>query len=126
MKNIIETIKGYIRKMSIYVVTAYANRIYKKAVLAAEQRHEKEKEMIYVANGAINASVLRTYNRKEFRKMKRILKIGDNKSYNLTNLKSSAWYHTANRDEKEALTPKAKELRRKAFVKTILKNAKLV
>jgi hypothetical protein len=126
MRNIIETIKGYIRKMSIYVVTAYANRIYKKAVLAAEQRHEKEKEMIYVANGAINASVLRTYNRKEFRKMKRILKIGDNKSYNLTNLKSSAWYHTANRDEKEALTPKAKELRRKAFVKTILKNAKLV
>ena len=126
MKNIIETIKGYIRKMAIYVVTAYANRIYRKAVEAAEERHAKEKEMIYVANGAVNASVLRTYNRKEFRKMKRILRIGDNKSYNLTNLKASAWYHTANRDEKEGLSEKAKELRRKSFIKVILANAKLV
>lgn len=126
MRNIIETIKGYIRKMAIYVVTAYANRIYNKAVKVAEERHAKEKEMIYVANGTINASVLRTYNRKEFRKMKRLLKIGDNKSYNLTNLKASAWYHTANRDEKEGLTAKTKELRRKAFVKNILRNAKLV
>ena len=126
MRNIIETIKGYIRKMAIYVVTAYANRIYSKAVKAAEERHAKEKEMIYVANGAINASVLRTYNRKEFRRVKRLLKIGDNKSYNLTNLKASAWYHTANRDEKEGLSPKTKELRRKAFVKNILRNAKLV
>lgn len=126
MRNIIETIKGYIRKMAIYVVTAYANRIYNKAVKVAEERHAKEKEMIYVANGTINASVLRTYNRKEFRKVKRLLKIGDNKSYNLTNLKASAWYHTANRDEKEGLTPKTKELRRKAFVKNILRNAKLV
>ena len=126
MRKFIDLIKGYIRKMSIYVVTAYANHIYRKAVEAAEKRHSEDKEMIYVANGAVNASVLRTYNRKEFRKMKRILKIGDNKSYNLTGLKASAWYHTANRDEKEGLSLKAKELRRKAFVKNILRNAKLV
>lgn len=126
MRKIIDLIKGYIRKMSIYVVTAYANHIYRKAVKAAEERHAKDKEMIYVANGTVNASVLRTYNRKEFRRMKRLLKIGDNKSYNLTSLKASAWYHTANRDEKEALSPKAKELRRRAFVKHILRNAKLV
>ena len=39
-------IKALIRRMAIYVVTVYANRIYRKAVEAAEKRHEVEKEMI--------------------------------------------------------------------------------
>ena len=126
MKKIIETIRGFIRRMAIYVVTAYANRLYRKAVEAADKRHEVEKETIYVSNGALNASVLRTYNRKEFRKAKRLLRIYDSKAYNIANLKASAWYHTANREEKEGMTERAKELRRLAFVKTLLRNAKLV
>lgn len=126
MKRIISSIKEAIRRMAIYVVTVYANRIYRKAVEAAEKRHAEQKEMIYVANGAIDASVLRTYNRKEFRKVKRLLKVYDNRHYNLTELKKSAWYHTANREGGEAMTPRAKELRRLAFVKHVLRNAKLV
>ena len=126
MKKIIESIKGFIRRMAIYVVTAYANRIYRKAVEAADKRHEMEKETIYVSNGALDASVLRTYNRKEFRHAKRLLRIYDSKAYNIANLKPSAWYHTANREEKEGMTPRAKELRRLAFVKSLLRNAKLV
>lgn len=112
--------------MAIYVVTVYANRIYRKAVEAAEKRHEVEKEMIYVSNGAINASVLRTYNRKEFRRAKRLLGIGDNKNYNVLMLKKSSWYHTANRNEEDKMSERTKELKRLAFVKTILRNAKLV
>lgn len=112
--------------MAIYVVTMYANRLYRKAVKAAEERHKKEGETIYVANGAINASSLVTYNRKEFRKAKRILKIYDNKMFNITALKQASWYYTANREEKDGMTTKGKELRRLAFIKTLLQQAKLV
>lgn len=126
MRRIISSVRAAIRRMAIYVVTVYANRIYRKAVEAAEKRHAEEKTMIYVANGTIDASVLRTYNRKEFRKVKRALKIYDSRAYNLVALKQSSWYHTANREGKEGLTPRAKELRRLAFVKFVLRNAKLV
>lgn len=112
--------------MAIYVVTAYANHIYKKAVIAAEERHKKEGETIYVSNGAITASSLVTYNRKEFRKAKRILKIYDSKSYNMTALKKASWYHTANREEKDGMSARTKELKRLAFVKYLLQQAKLV
>lgn len=126
MKRIFKSIRAFFRRMAVYVVTAYGNRIYKKAVIAAEERHKKDGEMIYVSNGAIDASVLRTYNRKEFRKAKRILGIKDNKNFNLGMLKKSAWYHTANRLEQDAMTPKQKELRRLAFIKNLLRQAKLV
>ena len=126
MKKIFHPIRAFFRRMAIYVVTAYANRIYKNAVFAAEKRHEEEKEMIYVCNGAIKASSLVTYNRKQFRNAKRILKVYDNKHYNVDALKNAAWYHTANRQEKEGLSDMAKELRRLAFVKNLLQQAKLV
>lgn len=125
MRKIFQSIRAFFRRMAIYVVTAYANRIYRKAVETAEKRHEQEKEMIYVCNGAVNASALVTYNRKQFRKAKRILKVYD-KNYNVDALKKAAWYHTANRQEKEGLSDKAKELRRLAFVKNLLQQAKLV
>ena len=126
MKKIINSIKGLFRRMAIYVVTAYANRIYRKAVEAADKRHAEEKEAIYVSNGAINASTLCTYNRKEFRIAKRLLHIYDSKSFNIGRLKASSWYYTPNREEKDGMSARAKELRRLAFVKTILHNAKLV
>ena len=126
MKQIFQSIRAFFRRMAIYVVTAYANRIYRKAVEAAEQRHEKEKETIYVTNGAISASSLVTYNRKQFRKAKRLLRVYDSRQYNIAALKQAAWYHTANREEKDGMTPKGKELRRLAFVKYLLKQAKLV
>lgn len=126
MKKIIQSIRAFFRRMAIYVVTVYANRIYRKAVEAAEERHKKEGETIYVSNGAINASSLVTYNRKEFRRAKRILKIYDSKHYNMYALKQASWYHTANRDEKDGMTAKNKELRRLAFIKTLLQQAKLV
>lgn len=126
MKKIINSIKAFFRRMAIYVVTAYANRLYRKAVEAADKRHAEEKATIYVANGAVDASVLRTYNRKEFRQAKNILGIYGNKHYNLAAFKKAAWYYTPNGEEKEAISNRDKELRRLAFVKFVLKNAKLV
>lgn len=118
-------IRRFFRKLAIMVVTAYGNRIYRKAVKAAEERHARDKEMIYVSNGVINGTVLRTYNRSEFRRAKRILHVY-NKQYSVTALKEAAWYHTANRAEQDAMTPRDRELRRKAFIKLLLQNAKLV
>lgn len=126
MRKIINAVKSFFRRLAIYVVTAYANRIYRKAVIAADKRHEEEKEMIYVSNGAFNASVLRTFNRKQFRKAKNLLGMAGKKDYNISILKKAAWYYTPNRSEQDGMSPKQKELRRLAFVKTILKNAKLV
>lgn len=118
-------IRRFFRKLAIMVVTAYGNRIYRKAVKAAEERHARDKEMIYVSNGVINGTVLRTYNRSEFRRAKRILHVY-NKQYSVTALKEAAWYHTANRAEQDGMTPRDRELRRKAFIKLLLQNAKLV
>lgn len=126
MTKIINSIKAFFRRIAIYLVTAYANRIYQKAVLAADKRHEEEKERIYVSNGAFNASVLRTFNRKQFRRAKNLLGMAGKKDYNICILKKAAWYYTANRDEKDGMSAKTRELRRLAFVKTILRNAKLV
>ena len=117
--------KKFFRKLAIMVVTAYGNRIYRKGVKAAEARHAKDKEMIYLSNGVINGMVLRTYNRAEFRKAKRILGVSS-KQFNCSALKQACWYHTANRSEKDGLSERAKELRRLAFIKFLLKNAKLV
>lgn len=114
------------RRLAIYVVTAYGNRIYRKAVKAADKRHETDKEMIYVSNGVINGMVLRTYNRKEFRKAKRLLGISVSKDFNISALKAACWYHTANRAGTDGMTKRDKKLRRLAFIKTLLRNARLV
>lgn len=126
MKRIFKAIKAFFRRMAIYVVTAYANRIYRKAVRAADKRHAEEKETIYVANAVVDASELRTYNRKEFRRAKRILRVSNPKEFNLAMMKKSAWYYTPNRLEQDGMSPRDKKLRRLAFVKHLLRNAKLV
>ena len=118
--------KRFFRTLAIYVVTAYANRIYRKAVKAADKRHAKDGEMIYVSNGVINGMVLRTYNRDQFRLAKRRLGIFDNKHYNCTALKAACWYHTANRSQLDAMSKSDKELRRQAFIKSLLIAAKIV
>lgn len=119
-------IKAFFRKIAIWVVTAYGNRIYRKAVESADKRHEQDKETIYVSNGVVNGSVLRTYNRAEFRKAKRLLRMYDSKTFNVAALKAACWYHTADRSGKNGLSAKDKELRRLAFIKMLLQNAKLL
>lgn len=116
--------KKFIRKMALYVATAYANRIYRKAVKAAELRHQQEQQMIYVASDPIDSSILRTYNRQEFRNVKRILK--KTTDFNISILKAGCWYHTANKIGADALSEREKEIRRLAFVKTRLLAAKLI
>lgn len=126
MKKIIAKIKGFTRRLAIYFVTIYANRIYRRAVESADKRHEELGETIYVANGVANAKILRTYTRAEFRRVKRLMHIYKSDKFTIPEFRKGCWYHTPDRSEKNALSPQEKELRRLAFVKLLLMNAKLV
>lgn len=115
--------KKFFKALAGYVVTAYANRLYRKAVKEADRRHKEEKEMIYVASSIADVRTLMTYNRRQFRLMKNRLFIP---KFYICNLKDGAWYYTADRGEAHGLTPKEKEARRLAFVKHVLHRAKLL
>lgn len=115
--------KKFFKALAGYVVTAYANRIYRRAVKEANMRHKNEKEMIYVASSIEDVRTLMTYNRRQFRMMKNRLFIP---KFYISNLKDGAWYHTPDRGEAHGLSPKEKEARRLAFVKHVLHRAKLL
>lgn len=115
-------IKNFFKKLAIMVVTAYGNRLYRKAVKAADERHAREGETIYVS---YFGKELRTFNRAEFRAAKR--RLGSfAKKFNITLFKGAACYHTANRIEKDGMSERDKELGRLTFIKFLLMNAKLV
>jgi hypothetical protein len=114
--------KKIFRRLAGYVVTAYANRLYKKAVKIADERHANEKTTIYVISSYTDQSVLETYNRDQFRKIKRYFKMKEEK---IENLRNGSWYHTADAGEKNGLTPLHKEARRLAFIRMMLTRAKL-
>lgn len=103
-----------------YVVTAYANRLYKKAVKIANERHEAEHTMIYVISSYANPSQLVTYNRRQFRAAKEFLKL---RSEKVANMKAGSWYHTPDAIGRDGLSRKEQEARRLAFVRMILARA---
>ena len=115
--------KKFFRKLAGYIVTYYANRIYRKAVKEADRVHAERKERIYVASSIEDVRELVIYNRYKFRKMKNRLFIP---KYYISNLKHGAWYYTADRGEQNGLTPEEKEIRRLAFVRHVLHRAKLI
>lgn len=115
--------KKFFRKLAGYIVTIYANRIYRKAVKEADRVHALRKERIYVASSIEDVRELVIYNRYKFRQMKNKLFIP---KYYISNLKDGAWYYTGDRLEKGCLTPEEKEVRRLAFVRHVLHRAKLI
>ena len=115
--------KKFFRKLAGYIVTYYANRIYRKAVKEADRVHAERKERIYVASSIEDVRELVIYNRYKFRKMKNKLFIP---KYYISNLKDGAWYYTADRGEQNGLTPEEKEIRRLAFVRHVLHRAKVI
>lgn len=115
--------KNFFRKLAGYIVTIYANRLYRKAVEEADKVHEARGERIYVASSIEDVRELVIYNRYKFRQMKRRLFIP---KFYIENLKDGAWYYTADRSGKNGLTPEEKDIRRLAFVRHVLHRAKLI
>lgn len=115
--------KKFFRKLAGYIVTIYANRIYRKAVKEADRVHAERKERIYVASSIEDVRELVIYNRYKFRQMKNRLFIP---KFYISNLKDGAWYYTGDRFEQGCLSPEEKEVRRLAFVRHVLHRAKLI
>lgn len=115
--------KKFFRRLAGYIVTVYANRIYRKAVKEADRVHAERGEMIYVASSIEDVRELVIYNRYKFRQMKNRLFIP---RYYISNLKEGAWYHTADRGGNNGLSEQEKEARRLAFVQHVLHRAKLL
>lgn len=115
--------KKFFRKLAGYLVTIYANRIYRKAVKEADRVHAERKERIYVASSIEDVRELVIYNRYKFRQIKNKLFIP---KYYISHLKDGAWYYTGDRLEQGCLTPEEKETRRLAFVRHVLHRAKLI
>ena len=115
--------KRFFRRLAGWLVTVYANRIYRKAVKEADKVHAERKERIYVASSIEDVRELVIYNRYKFRKMKSKLFIPH---FYIDKLRDGAWYYTGDRLEQGCLTPEEKEVRRLAFVRHVLYRAKLI
>lgn len=118
-------INDFFRRLAGMVVTYQANRIYRKAKKTADIRHEREHTMIYVALSPLDRRKLDTFNRKQFRAIKELMKRRDPR-YSVVMMKDGAFYHTADRGENNGLTEKEQEARRLAFVRYNLQMAKLI
>lgn len=114
--------KNFFKKLAKYVVAAYANRLYRKAVKIADKRHEQERTTIYVLSSFRNSSHLTTCNRTEFRRMKMACHIY---FHHIDKLKEGCWYHTGDARERNGMNAADKEARRIAFMRMMLKRAKL-
>lgn len=117
--------KRFIKRLATYVVTVYAQHLYKRIVKKAEERHDKEKTMIYVVSALNDVSRLCLYNRKQFRAMKAACKIYD-PSYGVKEMRDGAWYHTGDAANRGRLSRVDKEARRLVFIQHILKRANLL
>lgn len=113
-----------IKKLATYVVTAYAQYLYKRIVKKAEERHEKEKTMIYVISAPNDVRKLCLCNRKQFRAMKAFCKIFDPR-YGVKEMKDGSWYHTGDAIGNGRLSAVEQEARRLVFIQHILKKANL-
>ena len=114
--------KKFFSKIARYVVAAYANRLYRKAVRMADERSAKEKTMIYVISSFFDDSQLVCCSRQEFREVKERIRMRDLK---VEGLKAGSWYHTADAIGRNGIKPVDKEARRIAFVRMLIQKAGL-
>lgn len=114
--------KKLFNKIARYVVAAYANRLYAKAVKKAEQRHAEEKTMIYVISSFLDESLLVCCSRKEFREVKEKLGL---RQLKIDGLKAGSWYHSADAIDRNGMAPIDKEARRIAFVRMVIAKSNL-
>lgn len=113
------------KKLAVVVVTFYGNYIYKKAVKAADERHRREHQMIYVASENFRPDVLTTYDRKRFKIEKRVFGYHA-RLLTLQTLKAGCYYHTPDTAGNQGMSEEEKERRRLFFIRERLEKARLV
>ena len=128
--------KKIFRRFAARLVTWYYRRMYQKGVQACDELHEKNKWVYYLIDwpDRTGRRVLKPLNRRGFRNLKHWAQgfyFGVDmqywsKDYNMNTLRAGAWYYTADRAEKDGMTPEEKEIRRVAFLREGLRRAKLL
>ncbi len=108
-----------------FFVTLYANILYKKAVSTANSRYSQEKQMIYVIERIDKPGYLTLYDKKRFKRHKRIFGTPA-RLLTLETMKQRSYYHTPDKAGNQALTENDKEIRRLAFIRERLLLAKLI
>ena len=111
------------RKIGVFFVTAYANRIYRNRVKDADRLHKEYKWRMYVCM-PFGGRDLIVMDRKGFRAAKRIQHIYD-PTMSTDTLANGSFYYTGDRAENGVLSPKEIELRRLAFIHYMLVRSKL-
>lgn len=116
--------KKFFQRIAAFFVLLYAKRIYDRAVKTADNRHKKERGMIYVASETFHPDHLTTYDRRRFKIEKRVY--GEcARLLTLQTLKNGCWYHTPDTAGNQAMSAAEIEKRRKAFMRERLAAAGL-
>lgn len=112
-------------------VTWYYQRMYDKAVRDADANHAENGKTWYVVDHPYRENRLAVIDRNGFRALKHYAqehhmgKIFWSREYNMTAVKESCWYHTADGSGKNEMDPKLKEFRRIVLIGVGLERAGL-
>lgn len=117
--------KNPFKTLAKRLVTAESNRIFRKAIMLAEKRHNEEGKRIYVIEHPENPKKLLLINDKEFLELRHRYGI-TSKQQPIRMLKSQCWYYTSNGSGKDPIDPRSLTVRKLAFIRDRLISAKLI
>lgn len=118
-------IKRLFRRPAILLVTLWARRTFNQGVSAAESRHRREGNIIYLAAETFRPDRLVTYDKAQFKAEKKVYGFHA-RLLTMNTLRRGCYYHTADRYGNNGISERDKEIRRRAFIKERLRMAKLI
>lgn len=117
--------KKLFRPVAVWVVTLWANRLWKQGIAMAEERHRKEGAQVYLASQNFRPDRLTTYTKRQFKVEKKVFGYHA-RLLTMTTLKRGCYYYTQNKLGTDGISEKDKELRRQFFIKERLQLARLI
>lgn len=117
--------KKFFHKIASLCVTAYAKRIYQQAVELAESKYQEYPDMYFVISDPRDNGRLMCIDVGQFLEMRHRYNI-PSKELPIASLKKGCWYHTKSKSGKDPLTPEETETRKLAFIRELLRRAKLI
>lgn len=117
--------KRLFRPLAVFVVTLWANRLWKQGLEMANERHRKEGVQVYLASKTFLPEELTTYTKRQFKVEKRAFGYHA-RLLTMTTLKRGCYYYTLNQYGTDGISKKDEELRRQFFVKERLQLARLI
>ena len=113
------------KRLASDCVTSYANRLYDKAVKLAKERGKENYGRHYVISHPLNDRRLIVVTAKQHRQMCKEFNVPRN-YLPVDCLEKQSWYYTAGASGKDGISFREEQIRRLAFVRMLLKKAKLI